>query len=49
MYYRRRERGEDIDFTPEEMASCMKNEKPGTFTLKNSDARVSRTCNTLFR
>jgi len=29
MYYRRKERGEDTDFTPEEMASCMKNQEPG--------------------
>jgi len=29
MYYRRKERGEDHDFTPEELSSCMKNEKPG--------------------
>lgn len=30
MYYRRKERGEDADFTTEEMSSCMKNESPGT-------------------
>ena len=29
MYYRRKERGEDKDFTPEEMSSCMKNQQPG--------------------
>lgn len=30
MYYRRKERGEDVEFTPEEMSSCMKNQKPGS-------------------
>jgi 4-aminobutyrate aminotransferase / (S)-3-amino-2-methylpropionate transaminase len=30
MYYRRKQRGEDVDFTPEELSSCMKNEQPGT-------------------
>ena len=29
MYYRRKERGEDVDFTPEELSSCMNNQKPG--------------------
>lgn len=29
MYYRRKQRGEDVDFTPEELVSCMNNEKPG--------------------
>lgn len=31
MYYRRKERGENVEFTAEELGSCMKNEKPGTF------------------
>jgi 4-aminobutyrate aminotransferase/(S)-3-amino-2-methylpropionate transaminase len=30
MYHRRKERGEDKDFTPEELSSCMKNEAPGS-------------------
>jgi 4-aminobutyrate aminotransferase/(S)-3-amino-2-methylpropionate transaminase len=30
MYHRRKERGEDKDFTPEELTSCMKNEAPGS-------------------
>jgi len=29
MYYRRKERGEDVDFTPEELTSCMNNQQPG--------------------
>jgi hypothetical protein len=29
MYYRRKERGEDCDFSPEELMTCMKNQKPG--------------------
>jgi hypothetical protein len=29
MYYRRKERGEDVDFSAEELASCMNNQKPG--------------------
>jgi len=33
MYYRRKERGEDVDFTPEELASCMNNQKPGILSL----------------
>jgi len=30
MYHRRKERGEDKDFTAEELTSCMKNEPPGS-------------------
>ncbi len=30
MYYRRKERGEDANFSAEELTSCMKNEAPGT-------------------
>jgi len=30
MYYKRKEHGEDKDFTPEELTSCMKNETPGS-------------------
>jgi len=33
MYYRRKERGENVDFTPEELASCMKNQAPGTLAF----------------
>ena len=29
MYYRRKERGEDTDFTTEELTSCMNNQQPG--------------------
>lgn len=29
MYYRRKERGEDVDFSSEELTSCMNNQKPG--------------------
>lgn len=29
MAYRARERGEDVNFTPEELDSCMRNQKPG--------------------
>ncbi|XP_050345699.1 4-aminobutyrate aminotransferase, mitochondrial [Nymphalis io] len=33
MWYRKRERGGKIDFTPEEMASCMVNQPPGSPNL----------------
>ena len=33
MYYRRKERGEDVDFTPEELTSCMNNQTPGILSL----------------
>ena len=36
MYYRRKERGEDVDFTPEELSSCLKNQKPGKFHTKQN-------------
>lgn len=30
MYYRRMERGEDVDFSPEDLATCMNNQSPGS-------------------
>jgi 4-aminobutyrate aminotransferase / (S)-3-amino-2-methylpropionate transaminase len=41
MYYRRKERGEDVDFTPEELASCMKNQSPGMAPIRSIDFRFS--------
>lgn len=35
MYYRRKERGENADFTPDELASCMKNQAPGALTFQD--------------
>jgi len=41
MYYRRKERGEDVEFSPEEMSSCMKNEQPGTHHAVSIKNRLS--------
>jgi 4-aminobutyrate aminotransferase / (S)-3-amino-2-methylpropionate transaminase len=35
MYYRRKERGEEGEFTAEELSSCMRNEQPGNPSLQS--------------
>jgi hypothetical protein len=49
MYYRRKERGENHEFTAEELTSCMKNQQPGLDRRDISNDRFARTGYTLLR